>query len=79
VAGVLADPGKRPLAAQILGQAFMRAYHVVKANREAVDHVADVLSERKEMYGDEVVELLDSQNLHEPEIDLLDDSAWPKL
>jgi hypothetical protein len=79
VAGVLADPAKRPLAAQILGQAYMRAYSVVKENRDAVDRVADVLVERREMYGDEVVELLDSQNLREPEIDLLDESVWPRL
>jgi len=39
----------------------------------------DTLVERKELHGDEVVELLDSVGLEKPEIDFLDDAVWPKL
>jgi hypothetical protein len=51
----------------------------VEANREATEHVADVLVERRELHGDEVLELLDQANLVIPEVDLTQDSAWPKL
>jgi hypothetical protein len=57
----------------------MSAHHVIEANRAAVEHIADVLVERRELHGDEVVELLDAANLTVPEVDLLDDSTWPKL
>jgi ATP-dependent Zn protease len=79
VTAVLSDRWKRTLAAQILGQAYVLAYHLVEANREAAERVADVLIERKELHGDEVVELLDSCNLVKPDIDYLDDAVWPKL
>ena len=31
------------------------------------------------MHGDEVVDLLNSVGLSEPEIDLMDDKTWPKV
>jgi hypothetical protein len=76
---VLGDPMKRGLAAQMLGQAYMRAHLLVEENREAVGHIADVLVERRELHGDEVVELLDSSGLHVPAVDLTEDGAWPNL
>ena len=79
IAGVLGDPSKRALAAQLLGQAYIAAHQVVAANREAVEHIADVLVERRELHGDEVLHLLDGAELVLPEVDLLDDSTWPKL
>jgi hypothetical protein len=79
IARVLADPWKRSLASRILGQAYMHAYHVVKANKAATERVADALIERRELHGDEVVELLDSCELVKPEVDLLDDDVWPRL
>ena len=79
IAGVLGDPSKRSLAAQLLGQAYVRAHHVVVANRDACERIADVLIERKELHGDEVLELLDGASLVKPELDLLDDAVWPKL
>jgi len=51
----------------------------VMANRDAVDRVADVLVDRRELHGDEVVRLLDAQALRIPEVDLLEEDAWPKL
>jgi hypothetical protein len=67
------------MAAQILGQAFIKAYHLVEANRQGVERVADALLERKEMYGDEVVRLLDSVDLKVPEVDLNEESTWPRM
>ena len=37
------------------------------------------LVDRRELHGDEVVELLDRHDLHRPEIDLSDDTIWPRL
>jgi cell division protease FtsH len=79
IAGVLADRDKRALAAQLLGQAYMRAHLLVEANREGVEQIADVLIERKELHGDEVLELLDSLELTAPDVDLTRDETWPTL
>jgi len=49
------------------------------ANKEAVERIADVLVERKELYGDEVVELLDAQKLRMPDVDVLEEKTWPKV
>jgi ATP-dependent Zn protease len=79
IAGVLGDDAKRSLAAQLLGHAYLAAHHLVEANREAVERIADVLVERRELHGDEVLSLLDGADLVLPDVDLLDDRVWPKL
>src|SRR5919197_3356851 len=79
IAGVLSDRTKRATAAQLLGQAYMAAHVLIAHNRAGVERVADVLVERREMHGDEVVELLDSLHLELHEADLLDDSVWPQV
>jgi ATP-dependent Zn protease len=79
IAAVLRDFDKRALAAQILGQAYVNAYNLVAQNRDAVEHIADTLVERRELYGDELVDLLNSAGLKEPEVDLTQETAWPKL
>jgi cell division protease FtsH len=79
IGSVLGDPAKRRAAAQILGQAYLTAVCCIRANREAVARVADALVERKELYGDEVVELLQAASPHPPAIDVLDEEIWPKV
>jgi hypothetical protein len=79
LAAVMADKDKRALAAQLLGQAYLRAHRLIEANREGVEHIADVLVDRRELHGDEVLELLESVRLHEPQVDYRDDSAWPRI
>jgi ATP-dependent Zn protease len=78
-AGVLHDPGQRAMVEQLLGLAYLTAHHLMAANREAVERVADALVERRELYGDEVVQLLEAQRLHVPEVDLMSDDAWPRI
>jgi ATP-dependent Zn protease len=78
-AGVLRDPGQRVMVEQLLGQAYLAAHHLIDANRKAVENVADALVERRELYGDEVVQLLQAQSLHIPEVDLTADEAWPHV
>ena len=76
---VLGDRDKRRNAAQILGQAYVTAYSLMASNREPLERIAETLIERKEMHGDEVVDLLSSVGLQRPELDLMDDSTWPKV
>jgi ATP-dependent Zn protease len=76
---VLADPGKRQAAAQILGQAYVAAQCLIEANRDKVEAIAETLIERRELHGDEVVDLLDRHALRRPEVDLSDDDNWAKL
>ena len=79
VAAVLSDRDKRALATQILGQAYVQAFSLVLQNKPGVEKIADVLAERKELYGNELIELLDSVNLKKPEIDLTREETWPTL
>jgi hypothetical protein len=77
--GVMQDGFKRGQAAQILGQAYVYAWNAMRHNREPLSKIADVLVERRELHGDEVVDLLEQVQPKRPEIDLLDDESWPKL
>ena len=61
-----AQPDKKRAAAQIIGQAYVTAYALMASNREQVERIADTLVERKEMHGDEVVDLLNSVGLKRP-------------
>jgi hypothetical protein len=77
IAGVLSDPSKRRVAAQVLGQAYVAAHTLVVANRDAVAHIADAVLERKELFGDELLELLNAEGITIPTTDLNDESNWP--
>ncbi len=79
IGAVLGDREKRAAAAQILGQAYVTAYALMLANKAAIEKIADELVERKEIYGDEVTDLLNSVGLQRPEIDLTDDRSWPTV
>jgi cell division protease FtsH len=76
---VLHDPSQRQMVEQMLGQAYLAAHHLMEANREAVEHVAGELAEKRELYGDEVLRLLAAQSLTLPVVDLTKDEAWPRL
>ena len=79
IAGVLGDRDKRRLAAEILGQAYVSAHNLVVHNKDAVEKIADELVVRREVFGDELVEILDSAKLQMPEIDFASEDAWPKM
>ena len=79
IAAVLSDHAKQVAAAQILGQAYLTAVCCMRHNREAVAAVADALVRRRELYGDEVLELLDRASPQAPAIDVTDRSIWPKV
>ncbi|WP_205697844.1 AAA family ATPase [Conexibacter sp. SYSU D00693] len=76
IASILGDPSKKKAAARILGQAYLTAFCLVRHNREQVARIADTLIERKEMHGDEVVELLEAARLEAPAIDITDETIW---
>jgi ATP-dependent Zn protease len=75
----LGDADKRKAAAQILGQAYVKAHNLIQHNKEAVARIADVVVARREIYGDELLDLLKEAKLTEPEIDYTQETVWPKL
>ncbi len=79
IPAILGDPGKRRAAAQILGQAYITAYCLIRHNRDQVRQIAETLLARKELHGDEVVNLLDAAKLEAPAIDITDAATWPTL
>ena len=79
IASVLSDPRKRTLAAQILGQAFVTAVAFVRENKDAVERIADLVIERQELYGDELMRLLNTQGLRRPDIDWAKEDTWPLM
>jgi ATP-dependent Zn protease len=79
IGSVLGDPFKRKYAAQILGQAYVTAESFIAANKDAVERIADAVIEKGELYGDELVNLLDRQNLKKPEIDWMAEETWPRI
>ena len=79
IAAVLHDPHKRSHAAQILGEAYVTADNFIRHNRDSVEKIADAVIEKQELYGDELVRLLDSAKLEAPQVDLTNEDAWPRL
>jgi ATP-dependent Zn protease len=79
IPAILGDGAKRRAAARILGQAYITAYCLIRHNRDRVREVAETLLARKELHGDEVVNLLDAAKLEAPAIDITDESSWPNL
>ncbi len=79
IGSVLSDPDKRALVGQIVGQAYVAAYNLVVHNRDAVEHIADVLAARRELFGDELLNLLDESKITIPEVDLSEETAWPTM
>jgi DNA-binding NarL/FixJ family response regulator len=67
------------IVTELLGYTYYVAYNCMKQNKDGVQKVAEKLIERREMHGDEVVELLDSANLKPAKIDYLEESTWPRL
>ena len=57
----------------------MIAWNTIRVNKDAVETVADRLIEATELYGDDVVDLLNGVRLRKPEIDVLDENAWPVI
>jgi ATP-dependent Zn protease len=79
IAPVLGDPHKRRMVAQILGQSYVKAYHLIDHNKLQVERIAEELIEKREIYGDELVRLLDGAKLEIPQVDLTKESTWPTL
>jgi cell division protease FtsH len=79
IAGVLGDPAKRTVAAQILGQAYVTAHNLAVVNRKGIEAIADALEDKREIMGDALLSLLNAQRIMIPEIDLADESVWPPL
>jgi hypothetical protein len=79
VGAVLSDPRKRTYAAQFIGEAFVTAYNLMRENKPQIQAVANAVIQKKEIYGDDLVRLLDAQNFKKPVIDWTDEESWPKV
>jgi ATP-dependent Zn protease len=79
LAAILDDDFKREEAAVLIGHAFMTAYWLIVNNQEATRTVAEAVLEKKELYGDQVVDLLNSLSITIPDIDPTDESNWPRI
>lgn len=77
------DREKEKLAAQFLGHAFVTAWNFIRQNKDQVQAVADRLVKEKEIFGDDLNDLLDSQKLvkfdHLDLNNFLHIEAWPVL
>jgi ATP-dependent Zn protease len=73
VAAILQQRDKARDVAQILGSAYVDCWRLMTKNKEAIDRLAHVLVERKELVGREIDELLDTVHLVGPEAA----DAWP--
>jgi hypothetical protein len=79
IASVMSDSDKRAIVGQVVGQAYVAAYNLIVHNREAIEHIADVLAARRELFGDELLNLLDESKVVIPTIDLSEESSWPTM
>ena len=57
----------------------MNAYQLILQNKDSIERFADTLVVRRELYGDELIELLNSVGLKEPVVDLEKVETWPTL
>jgi ATP-dependent Zn protease len=78
IASVLRDPYKLRTAAQILGQAFVTAINFIAANRGKIEVIADELVAKRELYGDDLLRILDEQDFVKPELDYAQEATWPR-
>jgi len=79
IASVLNDPTKRSNAAQLIGRAYVVAENFIRLNKDKVENVAEVLIQKGEIYGDELIALLDAQHFQKPTIDFTKAEAWPAI
>jgi cell division protease FtsH len=79
IASIMRDPFKNKRVAQILGQAYVTAYNFVRENKHEVDELASTLVEKREIYGDDLVETLDAKRFRRPDIDWTKDETWPPM
>jgi ATP-dependent Zn protease len=50
-----------------------------QAQSDGVEKIADEVVARREIYGDDLVELLQSAKLEQPRVDLMEEASWPVL
>jgi hypothetical protein len=51
----------------------------VQQNRKGVEKIADDVVARREIYGDELLEVLEGAKLKPAKVDLLEETSWPML
>ena len=69
---------KRTTAAQHARPGVLHRLPLIAQNRAAVENIAETLIERKEMHGDEVVELLGEAGLKPADMQYVEERTWPR-
>ena len=57
----------------------MIAYNLMRINRDKVETSPTPCIDQKEIYGDDLVRLLDAQDFVKPDIDWTAEETWPKI
>lgn len=70
-------PAKYRAEAILVGQAYLAAWCTVVRNRDAIAMIARRLVDEKEIYGNDLVGLLDGAGLLAPAWDTYDPESWP--
>jgi ATP-dependent Zn protease len=70
-------PMKQQQETTLVGQAYLAAYNVAVQNEEAIRAIADRLVRDKEIFGQDLVDLLASSGLVMPDWRTYDSAVWP--
>ena len=55
------------------------AYNLMRINHDKIETIANAVYDQKEIYGDDLVRLLDAQGFEKPDIDWTAEETWPKI
>ncbi len=75
----VARPREARLAAQFLGASVRDRLQPRPREQGQVERIANAVIEKQEIFGDELVRLLDAQNLRQPELDWTEEETWPTI
>jgi hypothetical protein len=57
----------------------MEAHLLIEHNKEKVEKIADEVIEKREIYGNDLLDLLNRAELERPTVDYTDEKVWPRI
>jgi hypothetical protein len=55
------------------------AYNAIQHNKAATERVAEAVLDKSEIFGDDLIRLLDAQKLEKPQIEWTKEESWPRM